>query len=59
MMIDETKHPYPRPLEGTTFYDEGTALLSSTHSYHFPTKKTGAALSSAGYRPPVPREGGE
>ena len=30
MMIGQTKHPHPRQLEGT-------ALVRSTHSYHFAT----------------------
>jgi hypothetical protein len=51
MMIDETKPPYPRPLEGRALFVGVRALLGSTHSYHFSTKKTGAALSSAGHRP--------
>ena len=43
-MIDETKLPYSRRLVGR-------ALLGSTQSCHFATKKTGAARSSAGYQP--------
>ena len=51
-MIDEAKPPHPAPLEGTALYEEGNALLvRSTYSYHFVTKKTGAAPSSAGDRP--------
>jgi hypothetical protein len=41
MMIAQSKPPHARSLEGTAL------LVRSTHSYHFATKKTGAAPSSA------------
>ena len=59
MMIAEAKHLYPRRREGRAFVVEDRALLGSTYSYHLVTKKTGAAQSSVGDRPPATREGGE